>query len=176
MLASGHLLTVPTLAEKAGSITSQTDEVCEQLAVLLGYRKDAVDQLGGIEYLMEDYLAKRGILRDDNPLAYCLSVSSYEQVTEYFYGDEEINIPENQKGHYIGLFFVTDTFTEDLGGKLEEIERVNPGLGAWLLERIDVSPCNILTPAKILDQAEFLLHWDSMDEAGYIGDEEAITK
>lgn len=176
MLAGAHLLTVPTLAEKAGSITSQTDEVCKQLAVVLGYRKEAVDQLGGIEYLMEDYLEKRGILRDDEPLTYCLSVDSYERVTEYFYGDEEINIPEDQKDHYIGLFFVSNTFTEDLGGDLEEIEHEHPGLGAWLLDRFDISPCNILTPAKILDQADFLLNWGTMDEDGYVGDEEAITK
>ena len=70
MLTGRHLLTVPTLAEKARSITSQTDEVCEQLAVLLGYRKETADQLGGIEYLMEDYLEKRGILRDDEPLTW----------------------------------------------------------------------------------------------------------
>lgn len=177
MLAGGHLLILPTLADKAGSLTSQTDGNLKQLAVLLEYRKDAVNQFGGIEYLLEDYLAQRGIARDNKPLAYSLSVENYEETCKYL-AEDEVQIRRDQKENYIGLFFVSETFTEDLGEHLEEIEHANPGLGDWLLDRFNLSPCNILTPAKIYHEADFLLGWDRADgdEPGYLDDDqESIT-
>lgn len=170
MLAGGHLLTVPSLAGKAESLTSRTDEVCRELAVLLGYRPEAVDMFGGISCLLEYYLWYRGIARDVNPLLYDASVNSYAHITEYLY-EEDIQVLPDERARYIGLFFISENFTDDIGGDLEEIERRNPGLGAWLLARFDASPCNILTPAKIYDQADWLLGWDNDDRYSVIDDE-----
>lgn len=175
MLAGSHILTLPALAEKAETLISSADQVCKRLAVLLGYKPEAIEQFGGISYLLEDYLIERGIVRGDEPMSYFLSVYGYDQTTQYL-AEEEIRMEPEQKDDYIGLFFISDTFTEDIGFELEEIERKNPGLGAWLLERFDASPCNILTPAKIFDQADFLLGWDEMGDERYIHDEEEITR
>lgn len=175
MLAGGHLLTLPRLAEKAETLISSADQVCKRLAVLLGYKPEAVEQFGGISYLLEDYLIERGIARDNNPLAYGLSVDSYEEIVQYL-AEEEVQMRMDQKSHYIGLFFISETFTEDIGYELEEIEHKNPGLGAWLLDRFDISPCNILTPEKIYEQADFLLGWDEMRDERYVHDDEEVTR
>ena len=117
MLAGGHLLTLPRLAEKAETLISSADQVCKRLAVLLGYKPEAVEQFGGISYLLEDYLIERGIARDNNPLAYGLSVDSYEEIVQYL-AEEEVQMRMDQKSHYIGLFFISETFTEDIGYEL----------------------------------------------------------
>lgn len=170
MLAGSHLLTIPQLQKKTHTLAAPPEWQCRHLAGLLGYAMP-----GDLESLLSNYLARCGIGKEDTPLTYALNVCSYDYISQY--GEDAL--PKTMQGKYMGLYFIGDTFTDDYGEKLEEIERKHPGLGHWLLCRIDESPCNILTPFKLLDEAELYLDWEwneATQEYRYAGeDEEAVT-
>lgn len=153
---------MPTLDPKQKLVTKQSEWQYYRFARLLGYSIRAAETCGGWEELLSDYLGRRGIERRATPLAYDLGISNYENV---MLEGSDSTLKESEYAKYLGLFFVGETFTNDLGGELERIERLHPGLGAWLLNEIDRSPCNILTPLEIYDEPECHLDWEWSKEA-----------
>ena len=147
--------------QKQKTLTKRGEWQYYRFARLLGYSSKTAEECGGWEGLMSDYLVQHGINRRTTPCAYDLSISNYENV---MLEGADCTLKESEYTKYLGLFFVGETFTNDLGGELERIEGLHPGLGAWLLQEIDRSPCNILTPLTIYDEPEFLLDWEWSDK------------
>lgn len=162
MLAGAHLLTIPHLYKKDKTLTCQNDWQYYRFARLLGYSAKAAKTCNGWEDLMNDYLGRRGIGRRAAPLSYGLSISNYENI---MMEGCDSTLKTSEQTSYLGLFFIGNTFTDDYGGELETIERLHPGLGSWLLQEIDRSPCNILTPLDIYDEPECFLNWEWSKEA-----------
>lgn len=152
-LAGAHLLTVPRLTRNSASLHFQGSWKRDRLAKLLGLRLAPEDRM---DDLLNRTLFECGIGADRAPLTYSLNISNFDNAMAFY----EDDLSEDDRIGYLGLFFVTDTFTNDYGAELEDIERRHPGLGRWLLRQLDKSPCNILTPRTLYKEAEMLLNWN----------------
>lgn len=136
-----------------------------RVADLFGWSRTEIDTFG-LGHCFQSLLAEHGIPESQAPLQYALSVFGYGQAAEY---DDEVDIrelPKADQAEYIGLFFTGETFSEDIGGELEEAERNHPGLGRAILQLLEESPCNLLTPRVMWEDAEYLLNWQ-IDKGGW---------
>ena len=138
-------------------LRSQTDRNCYKFARLFGYSAKRFERIGCLESLLQKILTGTGIRKECDPLAYELLVFNYDEAADSAYQDL---LPIQDRPFYMSVCFVSDTMTEDLGSELEEIERRVPGLGAWILRQLDLSPCNFLTPFIMHDEPEMFLGGD----------------
>lgn len=148
---------MPELKRGADVLSGRLDLMFDRFSKLLGHRKTEIEVFG-IEKIMMDHLSDHGIGADDKPLEYSLTICGFDDAVQLCLDDEPD--PDIDRRNYIGLFFTGDTFSEDLGQELETIERSRPGLGRGLLRMLDDSPCNIMTPFGIWENADWFFNWE----------------
>ena len=163
MLAGGHLLTLPALEQD----------------VLIIPEQSAFEALIGRD--IEQYLTDHGIRTEESPLKYVLNVLDYHDMHEYYLQAEDYDLKKTDRADYYCLLFESETFSEDIGGDLEEIERRHPGLGAWLLLMMEKSPFKIMTPHVMYEEPELFFGdgWDAdpeHDPEAILTEDEGITR